>query len=342
MRNLFIDYDSILMITSNLSLLLNSGIPLSSTLEILIECLSNERYKTIIMNIEKEVSEGNSLGEAFMVNSRDFPELYVEMILIGEKSGSLISVLDKITEYYDMVKVWKSKLKNILTYPIILLISVILLLNFYLLFIVPSMKGFIMSMNTTIPWYTNRILSFSDYIIASPHVFFCYLIGWGLGIVLLIIRILSSTKIQKFLYKIKIVQQYNEMIFIYTLYLIISSGISYYNGFEICKCNITNKIIKRDFGKIMEYVNEGLSLLEAIKMLDRYSNLSLSMIKSGEESGKLEYNLLKLTKILQTKFYENLDRKICLVQPIIILVIGVVICFLIIIMILPIYSGISV
>lgn len=330
------------MITSNLSLLLNSGIPLSSTLEILIECLSNERYKTIIMNIEKEVSEGNSLGEAFMVNSRDFPELYVEMILIGEKSGSLISVLDKITEYYDMVKVWKSKLKNILTYPIILLISVILLLNFYLLFIVPSMKGFIMSMNTTIPWYTNRILSFSDYIIASPHVFFCYLIGWGLGIVLLIIRILSSTKIQKFLYKIKIVQQYNEMIFIYTLYLIISSGISYYNGFEICKCNITNKIIKRDFGKIMEYVNEGLSLLEAIKMLDRYSNLSLSMIKSGEESGKLEYNLLKLTKILQTKFYENLDRKICLVQPIIILVIGVVICFLIIIMILPIYSGISV
>lgn len=342
MTNLLIDYDSILMITSNLSLLLNSGIPLSNTLEILIECLSNERYKTIIMNIRKEVNEGNSLGEAFMVNSREFPELYVEMILIGEKSGSLISVLDKVTEYYDMVKAWKSKLKNILTYPIILLISVILLLNFYLLFIVPSMKGFIMSMNTTVPWYTNKILGFSDYIIENPNVFFCYLVGWGLGIILLIIRALSSTKIQKFLYKIKIVQQYNEMIFIYTLYLIISSGISYYNGFEICKCNITNKIIKRDFEKIIEYVNEGLSLLEAIKMLDRYSNLSLSMIKSGEESGKLEYNLLKLTKILQTKFYESLDRKICLVQPIIILVIGVLICFLIIIMILPIYSGISI
>ncbi|GIM27965.1 type II secretion system protein F [Clostridium polyendosporum] len=342
MRNLLVDYESILMITSNLSLLLNSGIPLSSTLEILIDCLSSERYKTIIMNIQKEVSEGNSLGEAFMVNSKDFPELYVEMILIGEKSGSLINVLDKITEYYDMVKSWKSKLKNILTYPIILLISVILLLNFYLLFIVPSMKGFILSMNTNVPWYTNEILSFSDYIIESPHIFFGYLIGWGLGIILIISSILSSVRIQEFLYKIKIVQQYNEMLFIYTLYLIISSGISYYNGFEICKYNITNKVIKKDFEKIIEYVNEGLSLLEAIKMLERYSNLSLSMIKSGEESGKLEYNLLRLTKMLQTKFYENLDRKICLVQPIIILIIGVIICILIIIMILPIYSGVNV
>ena len=336
-----VDNKSLKVIASNLGNLHKAGINLEVAVEILQETVSNKDYKDALRDIKIDLKKGISLGECFKNHSNLFPNMFCQFIVLGEENGQLEKILTKISLFYTKTDSLKKKIKNLLIYPKILIISCILISMFSILTLVPQIANIYDSSNGELPYFLGIMYKFSTLIKENPvyslSVFICY------GIIMIIIfkALRIKDKFLKLLKKTKIFKLYYEQNIIFMLYIIFSSGSSLDNELRCMKEGYEDDEIKNRIDDILKIVNRGENLSSYFKSKN-YSQSTYTMIKVGNESGGLEEKLEEALNIIEEEFESRIQRYVSCIQPISVGIVGIFITFIMLTTLMPMFSAIGV
>ncbi|WP_300380784.1 type II secretion system F family protein [Clostridium sp.] len=335
-----VDYKNLSLLSGNMSRLLESGVNIIKVFEILIELPIRNQYKVSLLEIKELIKEGKSLEEAFSKHKEIYPKQFIGMLSIGEKNGTLSRTLKSLEVYYDKLSYIKTSIINSISYPIILLIAISFLLLFIIFFLIPNLDGFYNGLELEKPMIIRNTKSLVDFIKNKPVISLIYILIWGIIIPFSILKSINIKRFFKVFRKIKLIKDFNELIFIYTLNVIVKSGGNLTIGLQYSKESFINTPLSERFSRLNENILQGFSLYESFNKDDVYSNYTLSIIKISEEGGSIEEGLESLSKYLEINYLNGINKALSMIQPSLVILMGFLVVIFIMVFILPIVNSI--
>ncbi|MGW8160954.1 MAG: type II secretion system inner membrane protein GspF [Desulfobulbales bacterium] len=329
-------------LTRQLATLLNAGIPLVGALDALMEQTTIPPLKKIIAQIKESVNEGNSLTFSLAKHPRLFSNIYINMVRAGEASGSLDVVLERLAEFGEHQQALKSRFQAALVYPIFMAIVGSGVLFFLLSFVVPKLTRIFTEMKQVLPLPTTILIWFSH---------FMQSFWWA--IVLMIVAIIFALKefIKKpqgrriwdtFKLRFPVVGQINRKIalsrFARTLGSLLQSGVPLITSLQIVRNIVNNVLIGEVIDAAMEDIQAGKSLNFALGRSVWFPPIFRQMVAVGEQSGDLENMLLKIANAYEREVETRITGMTALIEPMMILLMAVVVGFIVISILLPIFE----
>jgi type IV pilus assembly protein PilC len=322
--------------------MLDAGLSINNTLHILAEQLTNKKLRAALGKVEEEVRKGSTLSEAMKEQNNIFPELLVSMVETGEISGNLDKIMLRMSNHFEKENKINNKVKSAMIYPIILGIVAIAVVTIILLFVMPVFVGMFTDSGIELPASTKILLGISNgirehylsiIIIVFLAVFFIRYYFKSDNGILFAHKIKLTLPILKSLNQKVIVSRFTR-----TLSTVLVSGIPLVQGLQVVAGVVGNKLVEDALIKARDKVIRGEGLADPIKETNLFPPMLASMIRIGEESGSLDEILNKTAD-----FYdEELDAAIVtftsLLEPAMIVIMGVVVAFLIISIIQPMFG----
>lgn len=333
---------NLLIFTQELSTLISAGLPLDRSLGILGTLTENERLSEAVKDVLKRIEGGNSLAEALGSHPRIFPKLYVNMVKAGESGGFLEVILSRLAQYLQSTKEIRDYLISVMIYPLILMmvsgVSIVILMTF----VIPRFARIFSDMGQAIPLSTQIMLSIS-YSIKSYW--------WiGLGIILMIylgLRIYKQDEERRLRWdKFKLrwvaigdlIKKVEVARFSRTLGTLIQSGVSILPALNLVKEISQNRVISRSIALVHDRLREGKAISKSLEEAEVFPALAVHLISVGEETGRLDAMLIKVAESYEENVRNTMKRFVSLLEPLIILVMGAVVGFIVISMLLAIFS----
>lgn len=271
-----------------------------------------------------------------------FPDLLVSLTASGEASGSLDSVMLRMATHYEKENKINNKVKNAMIYPIVLGFVSVVAVTFILVYVMPTFMQIFEESGTQLPWSTKFLLGLSSGIQNNWIVMLFVLIIAILGLRIFLRSeqgILVSSKLKL---KLPILKKLNEMIivsrFTRTLSILMASGLSLIKALEIVSEVVGNKIVENAMIKIKDSVMRGDSLYSSMKESNMFPAMLYSMIKVGEETGSLDDILNKTADFYDEELETTIQTSVALLEPILIVIMGLIIAFIVISVMLPMFD----
>lgn len=327
------------IISSNIATLHEAGISFLTIMDLLIELPLTTSYKESIINIKFFIEKGRSLEDALKENKGIYPEFFIGMVSIGEKSGRLTEVLKGLDEYYTKIGFIKNNIINSISYPIMIFISIIFVFIFMIFFIIPNFYEFYLSSGTEAPAICKNIYMFVNYIKANPFSGSLYIICWGVILPIIAINIFFKKYIKKAFYEIRVVKEYNEYLFISILTIIIKSGVNLSLGLEYCSNSFKNGELKDKFQEVNNSILKGKSISETLNDIEWISSYTRAMVKIGEEGGGMEEKLISLSLYLERKTLNVVNRYLKFIEPGMIIFMATIVVIFILIFVMPLFNS---
>jgi general secretion pathway protein F len=330
----------VLTFTTEISALLSAGLPLDRSLNILADISESKEMKSVIQSILKSIREGSAFSDALQRHPKIFSKLYVSMIRAGEVGGVLDVVLDKLGEFLETSKELKDHVISAMVYPVILVVtggaSIIVLLTFVL----PRFTVIFAELGSALPLPTQILLSFSN---ALKSYWWLVLLALVAGWFLFRSYVKSSSGRYRWdAFKLKmagdVVRKLETARFCRTLGTLIKSGVPLLQALNNAKEVLTNQVIASAIDSVSKGTKEGKGIAVPLSETRVFPPLALSMIKVGEETGQLDTMLLKVATTYEKGLREALKRFMSLLEPLMILTMGLVIGFIVVSMRLAIFS----
>lgn len=322
--------------------MLNAGSPINNAMHVLSTQLPNKKLREALSKAEDDIRKGSTLSEAMKSQSNIFPELLIKMVATGEVSGTLDSVMLRMSKHYEKENKINNKIKNAMIYPMVLAFVAIGVIVFILTFVMPMFVDMFKDSGVQLPLSTRIMLSISNGI-KENGIFILIIIA----IFVFVFRAyIKSDKGKLFSSKFKltcpVIKKLNQKIivsrFTRTLSTVLSSGIPLVQALEVVNEVIGNKIVEQELNNITEKVVKGDGLSEPIRDSRIFPLMLSSMIKIGEESGALDDILNKTADFYDDELENEINNMTALLEPIMIAVMGVIVGFLIISIIKPIFG----
>ena len=331
---------NLLTFTMELSTLLGAGLPLDRSLNILSSISESKDMKNIVESILKSIREGSSFSDALQRHPKVFPRLYINMIRAGEAGGVLDVVLDKLNEFLESSKELKEHIFSVMIYPTILIvtggISIIVLLTYVL----PKFSVIFAELGGSLPLPTQILLAFSN-ILKSYWWIVLLLIITGWFVFKSYIK--SDTGRYKWdAFKLKmmgeVIRKLETARFCRTLGTLLKSGVPLLQALNNARDVISNKVIASAIDAVSAGAKEGKGIAVPLSDANAFPPLALSMIKVGEETGQLDNMLLKVASTYEKSLNTAIKRFVSLLEPAMILIMGLFIGFIVISMLVAIFS----
>lgn len=328
------------------SFILSSGISIVRGIEIVIEQTENNKLKKMLMAVHEDVQKGVSFSEAMGQFKKDIPNMLINMISVGEASGTLDKVMTRMADYYDKEYRLHQKVKSALTYPIIVSIFAILVVVLLVTVVLPKFVDMIQngSGSKILPLPTRIVLGISNCLRSYGFII--------LGIIIAIIICLklikknnqnASEALDKFKITVPVFGKINKKIitsrFARTFATLMSSGVPLIQSIEICASIVENSIVENVLQFSKEEIKKGESLGVTLEDKEVFPVMLTQMIKIGEESGTLDSILEKTAEFYDTEVETATTQLTTLIEPIIIVLLAVVVGFIILSIILPIFQS---
>lgn len=330
----------VLTFTTELSALLGAGLPLDRSLNILAEISEDREMKTIIQSILKSIREGSSFSDALQRHPKIFSKLYVNMIRAGEAGGVLDVVLDKLNEFLESTKALKDHVVSVMIYPTILMVSGGISIIVLLTFVLPKFSTIFAELGGSLPLSTQILLSVSNaikaywWIVASAPA-----MGW------LIFRNYTKSAAGRYRWdglKLRllgdIVKKLETARFCRTLGTLLKSGVPLLQALQNAKDVVGNHVVASSIDSVASGAKEGKGISTPLSQTNVFPQLALSMIKVGEETGQLDTMLMKVAQTYEKSLNVAIKRFVSLLEPVMILTMGLLIAFIVISMLLAIFS----
>jgi len=329
-------------LTRQLATLLGAGIPLVGALDALMEQTASAPFKKIIAQIKESVNEGNSLTHSLSLHPKLFSNIYINMVRAGEASGSLDVVLERLAEFGEHQQALKSRLTSALVYPIFMAIIGTAVLFFLVSFVVPNITRVFTDMKQVLPLPTIILIWFSDFM----RSFWWTLLLGVVGVIMAIRKAIKTPKGQYFWDRMKlqlpVLGPLNRRIalsrFGRTLGSLLQSGVPLITSLQIVR-NIVNNVLVGDvIDEAMEDIQAGKSLNLALSRSRWFPPVFLQMVAVGEQSGDLEAMLNKIADAYEREVEARIAGMTALIEPVMILAMAVVVGFIVISILLPIFE----
>lgn len=331
----------ILNFTKEIIIMLESGISIIKIFEI-----QEEQYKSSFKNILKEMREnllnGDSIGEVFKKNEKIFGSFYVGMVNLGDLSGNLIENLKKICEHLELELTVVKKLKEVAFYPCIVLTFSILILTFLMIFVFPNFIKIFEDSKTELPFLTRILIKVSENFYGIVFIFICIL-----TIIIFCLKSIKSnsrTKEQfdRTLLRIPIIKDFIKGSYIIrfskNLSIMLSSGMLILDILKLLGNFFDNIVIKKEIEKLKNSLLEGKQLSDTMAKNSLFPEKYIKLIIVGEKSGELVKIFEQIAKLEEEKIENSIKRLLTLVEPILIIVLGLILSIIIIAIYLPIFN----
>jgi general secretion pathway protein F len=326
--------------TAELSTLLMAGLTLDVGLNVLSEISENKGMKEIVQSLLKSIRGGASLSDALQKHPDVFPRLYINMVRAGEAGGVLDVILERLNEFLESSKELKDNVMSAMIYPTILLvtggISIILLLTFVL----PRFSVIFAELGSTLPLSTQIILSASEML--QSHGWLILILLFAAGI---LFRHSIATERGRYRWdglKLRLLKDVVEKLetarFCRTLGTLLASGVPLLQALNNAREVIGNRVIAAAIEAVSRGAKEGKGIYDPLSRSGVFPQLALSMIKVGEETGTLDKMLLQVAVTYEKSLRQAVKRFMSLLEPVMILIMGVVIGFIVISMLLAVFS----
>ena len=334
--------DELNRFTKQLTILINAGVPILESLEILGKQEKNPSLKSTIKQIVDEIGQGKSLNES-MTGKKGFSKLYTSLVKAGETAGILDTVLEKLSEFMEKQEAIKKKIKSAMTYPVIVLVVGIGVTWGLMVFVVPQFVGMLEESGQEIPAVTQFVINVSDffqeYTLLMIPAFF-------IGFIMFINFIRTKNgKIawDRFLMKTpifgNIVIKGGLSGMFRTLATMLAAGVPLIECLDICIDTMDNTQMAKDMKNVREAVVKGKSITEPLGRISYFPPLVNQMVKVGESTGNLDEMLIKVADVFEQETSESIEGMTKLIEPFILVGLGGMIGTVLIAMYLPIFMS---
>ncbi len=326
--------------------LIRAGYPILKSIDILVQRVKNEKLKEILMLVEKEIRGGKALSEAFAQHEKLFSTVYIASLMAGERSGNLAETISRYNLYARTISQTRSRIKTALTYPTILIVFALILLFILLNFILPRFSSFYADYQAQLPSITRALIAVS--LVVQKNMVF--ILGFLLVLFLVYLQMHKSEKSMIFLDKLKLKTPYGRQIwvesavslFCRTLGLLLEGGISLLSAIPVSSKSVPNKYMFSRMKSLPESIKNGESLTESLRKTECFPPLALDMIRIGESSANLEGMLSDVAEVYDERISSRIDAIVSLIQPIIIIFMGLVVAVILLSVYLPIFNIIQI
>ena len=321
-------------ITRRLSILLSSGVPLIEAIAAL-STEQKEEWRNLLTAIKDQLAGGASLARALQAHPSIFPEFYTGMIAAGESSGKLTDVLLKLADFLESEINIKNRVRTALIYPIFMACVSVVIVLFLFTFVIPKITKIFEETSSALPFSTVIII----WISAALKKFWWLLIALAAGVVILYKKILQTKKeiIDAILLKepTGILMGLYMLRFSMTMGFLLSGGLPILRAMQLTSKATGNVVLENKIMAARDMVSQGAKLSTS---LEGFPPTLLQIISTGEQTGKLPEVLQKTAESYNAEFDRKLQGAISLLEPVLILIMGLVVGFIVVSVLLPIFE----
>jgi type IV pilus assembly protein PilC len=329
--------------TRQMATMLRSGVPLLQSFEIVARGHSNPRFSRLMMDIKNKVEAGSSLSAAFREHPAYFDSLYCNLVAAGETAGILEGILDRLAVYKEKILAIKSKIKSALFYPMSVITVAIVVVVVIMIWVIPAFEGVFRGFGADLPAPTLVVIAISHFFLDYWWAMFIIAFGTIVGIGFMFKRsptfrlafdriILKAPVIGAIIEKATIARWTR------TLSTMFAAGVPLVESLDAVGGAAGNALYAAGTKKIQTDVSTGTSLTNAMMNTRLFPNMVLQMTQIGEESGSLDGMLGKVADFYEREVDDAVAALSSLLEPIIIVFLGVVIGGLVVAMYLPIFK----
>ena len=332
--------------TRQLATMIDSGLPLVQSLEILANQQENKTFKDTLLAVKTEVEGGSTFSDALRKHPKAFDDLYTNLVTAGEIGGTLDIILNRLSQYMEKSIALKKRVKGAMVYPAAILGVSVLVVVVLLVFVIPVFEKMFAGFGSALPVPTQVIIIISNFMKAN----ILYMIAGVIGLVFLFRRYYRTEPgrkvVDRLLLKLPVFGDLLLKIatarFTRTLGTLVSSGVPILDGLLITARASGNKVIEEAIMKTRVSISEGKTIAEPLEQSEVFSGMVVQMIGVGESTGSLDAMLNKIADFYDEEVDATVAALTSLLEPLIMVVLGVLIGGMMVAMYLPIFKMASV
>lgn len=333
----------ILLFTRYLSSMLSAGLSIMQALDIMSKDKENAATQHMILTLRSNISSGKTLSESFNLYPKIFSEFYRNLIRVGEKSGTLDKILKRLADYLEKTDILRKKIKKALVYPSAIITIAMLVSAVLLIFVVPQFEKMFTSLGSQLPFFTRMVVSFSYFL---QKYWWLIIIFCVLGITFFKRKLDSSEQFREswdnFLLRLPIMGSIlrKGMIARYTRTLgtMLDAGMPIVEAMKTVAPLMENITYKKAVFKLADEIKSGKMLSSSMENTQLFPNMAIQMIAVGEASGSLSEMLNKVAEYYEDEVNNMVDNLSSLLEPLIMLILGVIVGTFVVAMYLPIFK----
>ncbi|MEA1900152.1 MAG: type II secretion system F family protein [Thermodesulfobacteriota bacterium] len=328
------------------STMIDAGLPIIQCLEILYSQQENKTFKDILKSIKESVEGGETLAEALKKYPKQFDNLFVNMIAAGEAGGILDTILRRLSHYMEKAAKLKSQVKGAMIYPLITIIIAIVVIAIIMVFVIPVFKEMFEGMGGSLPLPTQIVVSMSDFVKNN----ILYIIGCS-GFTIFALKKYYNTKKGRILLDDlslnlpvfgTLIRKVAVAKFTRTMSTMLTSGVAILDALNIVAKTAGNKTIEKAIYDVRSDIEEGRTMADPLSESGVFPSMVCQMIAVGESTGALDQMLSKIADFYDEEVDQAVENMTAMIEPFMLVFLGVTIGGLVIAMYLPIFKMASI
>ncbi|MDH4186331.1 MAG: type II secretion system inner membrane protein GspF [Nitrospira sp.] len=330
------------MMTRQLATLLVAGLPLVDALGVMVDQTEKSGVKALMADIREEIRGGSSFSAVLERYPREFSQIYIHMVRAGEASGALDQILFRLAEFLEKQLSLQHKVTNAVLYPALMLIVGVSVLFFLMTFVVPKITAVFANLQQALPWPTIVLMSISHFLAD-----YWPLMLAGIALAVWAARralqtVSGQLAADRWLLKLPLIGEVARMVAISrltgTLATMLASGVQLLDAMDVAKRVMNNRVLEQAVEGARQNIREGETIAEPLKRSGEFPALVTHMIAVGERSGEMEEMLRRIGQIYDGEVDRVITRFTSLLEPIMILAMGVLVFFIVVAILLPIFE----
>ena len=335
-----------LVFNQELATLLKAGMPLVQSLDILRSRLSNAVFKAVLDDVHEKVRGGTALSDAFLAHGDLFPPVYTASLMAGERAGNLDAVLRRFVAYSKTIDAVRSKTISAMIYPLILVALAVVLVGIIVIKVVPTFAEFYTSFDAQLPFSTRMIVAVSDFARSQFWLILIVVGGGGVAFYTWLKQPGRGAEFDRLVLKLPLIgdsfHKFSTAQLARTLATLLSGGIPLVNAVEIAARSSGNRHMGKELEIVVARVREGQGFANTLLERKTVPDVAIKMIEVGESTGALTEMLNSLADFYDEEIETEVARFITLIEPAMLVFMGIVIAAVVLALYLPLFQLTSV
>lgn len=331
-----------LVFNQEMATLLKAGMPLVQSLDLLRRRVTTPLFRTVLDDVHERVRAGAALSDAFGAHGALVPSIYTASLVAGERSGDLDSVLRRYVEYTKIIATVKRKTVSALVYPAILVSLALALVSIIVLKVVPAFSDFYASFGSELPLVTRVIVAISDALREHWLLILLGIVGAVVAFVAWLRQPGQKARFDRIMLGIpmlgEIARKFATSQMARTLATLLGGGLPLVNAIDIASKSVGNQFMARELDVVSARVREGVSFSSALEARRVFPEVAVKMAEVGESTGALQDMLNTVADFYDEEISTSMERFVTLVEPVLLVMMGIVIAGLLLALYMPLFQ----
>jgi type IV pilus assembly protein PilC len=331
-----------LIFNQELATLLRAGMPLVQSLDLLRRRIESPVFQSVLNDVHERVRSGAALSDAFATHAALFPSIYTASLVAGERSGNLDAVLRRFVDYTKVVATVRRKTISALVYPLILISLALILVSIIVLKVVPAFSDFYEGFGAQLPFSTRMIVAVSAFVRGNVWLIAIVLVSAIVAFNVWVRRPGQKARFDRAILSIPmlgdVANKFATSQMARTLATLLSGGLPLVNALDIAARSVGNQFIASELDVVVARVREGASFAGALEARGVFPEVAVKMAEVGESTGALQDMLNTVADFYDEEISTNMERFVTLIEPVLLVAMGIVIAGLLLALYMPLFQ----